>query len=304
MTRALSKRISAVVVYGLAVAMLFAACVPAEEDNDRIPKFDPEDNIMGEIQQEGVLKIGIEPDAAPWSSAVTGGRKVLPGPPLGFTVDLGQLVADSLGVDAEFVVPPDPKQLPEMVDDGRVDLAFPLIPITEDLLVEHGLTDPYWVAHQRLLVPAGSPIENVDDLDGTTVCSIANPESGVQIEALNPNIQDVIHAPGVHECQRLMRASEVDVITGPDILLLTIQDAQEGLELVGDELTTEGYGGVVSRGTGGFDGYVDGIFAEADKELDWTRLYAKWLSPVTGQDPPPFPTMNLEEAAALFPSDN
>jgi ABC-type amino acid transport substrate-binding protein len=286
----------------VAIALLLSACVPSEEDNDRIPNFDPEDNIMGQIQEEGVLKIGIDKGAAPWSSVPKTGENVS-GAPSGFTVELGQLVADSLGVDAQFVAPQDPATLPGMVDNGEVDIAFPLVPITEDLLVEHGLTDPYWVAHQRLLVPEDSAIDGIDDLAGDSVCSIANEETSVDLELLNPAIADIVLATDEHECLRLIRNGAVAAVTGPDILLLTIEAADDDLAIVGDQLSTEGYGAFVSRGTGGFDGYVDGIFAEADKELDWTKLYGKWITPITGEDPPPFPTMNLEEAAALFPAD-
>jgi ABC-type amino acid transport substrate-binding protein len=294
----------AILLCALASAAFFAACVPAEEENDRIPNFDPEENIMGQIQKDGVLKIGIEKDAAPWSSIPTSPGNPLSGPPSGFTVELGQLVADSLGVDAEFVVPDDPGTLPAMVESGDVDIAFPLVPITEDLLVQHGLTDPYWVAHQRLLVPNGSPIESIDDLAGQGVCSIANEETGADLELLNPAIDSMVRSTDAQECLQMIRDGEVAEVTGPDILLLTIEAVDGELAIVGDQLSTEGYGAVVSRGTGGFDGYVDGIFAEADKELDWTKLYGKWISPITGEDPPPFPTMNLEEAAALFPASD
>jgi ABC-type amino acid transport substrate-binding protein len=270
--------------------------VPPEEDNDRIPNFDPEENIMGQIQEEGVLRVGLESDVPPWSSTASG-------VPTGFTVDLGLLVADSLGVDADFVTA-DREVLPAMVADGDVDMAFPLIPTTEDLLIEHGLTDPYFVAHQRLLVKEGSSISEVEDLAGKEVCSLANEVTGADLEVLNPAIGDVVEATNETECRDLIANDRVDAVTGPDILLLSIAGQEDGLTIVGEQLSTEGYGAVVSRGTGGFDGYVDGVLAEADKELYWTELYEKWISPVTGEDePPPFPTMNLEEAAALFPSE-
>jgi ABC-type amino acid transport substrate-binding protein len=278
----------------IALVFTFAACVPAEEDNDRIPNFDPEDNIMGQIQEDGELRIGIEGDASPWSSSEGGAVQ-------GFNVDLGLLVADALGVEAEFLVA-EREELPAMVADGDVHLAFPLVPTTEEFLIDHGLTDPYFVAHQRLLVPEDSGIEGVEDLDGRDVCSLANEDTGADVELLNPDVGEVVTTSDERECLRLLNEGRVDAVVGPDILLLAVAEDADGTVVVGDQLTTEGYGAVVSRGTGGFDGYVDGIFAEADKELEWTELYRKWISPITGEEPPPFPTMNLEEAAALFPA--
>jgi ABC-type amino acid transport substrate-binding protein len=283
------------IVCCIALALSSAGCVPAEDENDRVPKFDPEENIMGEIQREGVLRIGIESEMPPWSSTATGAAS-------GFNVDLGQLVADSLGVDAEFV-PAERTELPALVADGDVDIAFPLIPTTEDLLIEHGLTDPYFVAHQRLLVREGAGISEVEDLTSKDVCSLANDETSADLAQLNPGIGEVVATTEVQECLDLIATDRVDAVTGADILLLSIAEQEEGLTIVGDQLSTEGYGAVLSRGTGGFDGFVDGVFAEADKELYWTELYERWVSPVTGEEEaPPFPTMNLEEAAALFPS--
>jgi ABC-type amino acid transport substrate-binding protein len=277
----------------LLFALVLSGCVPAEEDDDRIVNFDAEENLMGRIQDRGVLRIGIEADVPPWASSEIGD-------PEGFTVDLGQLVADSLGVDAEFVTA-DRSLLPAMVVDGDVDIAFPLIPTTEELLIEYGLTDPYFVAHQRLLVSAGSEIAGVDDLSGQDVCSVANNDTGVDLETLNPAIEEVVIATTAEECLDLITAGQVEAVTGPDLILLSLASQEDGFEIVGDDLTTEGYGAVVSRGTGGFDGFVDGVFAEADREFYWTELYEQWVSPVTGEPAPPFPTMNLEEAATLFP---
>lgn len=136
----------------LVCAALLASCVPAEESNDRIKRYDPEDSIMGEIQTRGVLRIGIPSDYPPFAIVDEGSE------PEGFVVDLGVLAAESLGVEAEFQPYPNAELLPLIEDDPKecdrdtvVDLVFPMNPITEDLVQNYTVTDPYWVGHSREL---------------------------------------------------------------------------------------------------------------------------------------------------------
>jgi ABC-type amino acid transport substrate-binding protein len=271
-----------------AVGLALAACEPPPIDDDSINRYDPAENLMGEIQRDGLLRVGVLAGLPPWSSDDAG-----------FTVDLGRMVADELGVDVTYVSA-ESDELIEMVRNGDVHLAFPMVPITEGLLEDNGLTDPYWVAHQRLLVPAGEPISGVDDLDGAAVCSLATEGVEVDIATLNPDVGEVIEADAAG-CLEALQSGEVQAVTGPDILLLALKAQEPDSELVGDQLSTEGYGAVVGQGTGGFNGFVDAVLSEADREGRWADLYAKWVTPVSGDSPPDFPTMTLEEAAALFP---
>lgn len=140
--------------------LLLTACVPPEEDNDRIVRYDPEKTIMGEIQARGTLRVGL-PDGSDLEPAGHEGYCpfALEGPagPEGFLVDLASLVADSLGVEAEFVSASSSELLALVHARGKgpeseVDLAFPMFPITEGLVQRRTFTDPYWVGHSRHLV--------------------------------------------------------------------------------------------------------------------------------------------------------
>jgi len=140
------------------LCLLLGACVPPEESNDRVPRYDPEKTIMGQIQARGVLRVGV-PDHCPFATASEGGE------PEGFVVDLARLVADSLGVEAEFAVA-DSVELMEMVrvpaDDPAAetaaDIVFPLFPITERMVQRATVADPYWVGHSRRLVTPGGAV--------------------------------------------------------------------------------------------------------------------------------------------------
>lgn len=205
------------------VAALLAACVPPEVDDDSIPVFDPQETLAGKIQKRGVLVVGVEDDAPPIASS-SGAE------PEGFTVEMGRWLADGLGVDIEFV-PATTAELATMVSDHNVDVAFPLTPITEPALDEHLFSDPYFVAHQRLLVPASSPIGGVEDLSGRTVCEFID-ETGVEVAELNPEVSDTIRAGEPMECLERLEGGRVDAVSAPDIVLITlVARSDEELEM-------------------------------------------------------------------------
>jgi ABC-type amino acid transport substrate-binding protein len=138
-----------VVVVVCALALL-GACVPPEESNDRVKRYDPEENLMGQIQDRGVLRIGIPSDYPPFAIVEEGKE------PEGFLIGFGVLAAESLGVEAEFHPYPNDELLGLIADNPKkcareteVDLVFPMEPITEELIQSYTFTDPYWVGHTR-----------------------------------------------------------------------------------------------------------------------------------------------------------
>ncbi len=240
----------------LAVLALLSACVPAEEDNDRVVRYQPDKTVMGAIQEAGVLRVGLPADFGPWA--------IDDAAPEGFLVDLSELVADALGVRAEYEFL-DSAELLDAVhvtraeledDDGvleladaEIDLAFPMEPITEVLATTRTLSDPYWVGHTRTL-----------EVDGDAVA----------------HDRDVL----------LVNAAYVrgeGIVTGP-------QDS------------TEGYGAAVRTGSTAFGSIVSQVFNEADSEGEWVRFYETWLASYFEESEPPIPTMSVEDAAALHPA--
>jgi polar amino acid transport system substrate-binding protein len=275
----------------LVLVVLAAACVPPEDD-DSIPRFDPKETLAGKIQKRGVLVVGVEEDAGPVASVSGGGLE-------GFTVEMGRWLAEGLGVDAEFVAGTT-DELATMVSDDEVDVAFPMTPITEAALDEHLFSDPYFVAHQRLLVPESSAIGGVEDLSGQTVCEVPDP-TGVEVAGLNPDVADSMRADPV-DCLQELEAGRVDAISAADIVLIPlVARSGEPLEMVGDDLTTAGYGAMAGRDPLGLDSYIDSVFAEADQEGRWAELYAEWIGPYADDPEAEPPAMTFEEAAAINP---
>ncbi len=269
--------------------LALGACIPPDEDNDRIVSYD-EETVMGEVQAAGVLEVGVPSDLYPVAHFNADGELE------GFGVDLGREVAESLGVRARFITAPSAHLLSN-VRDEVLDVAFPSLAVTEQRVRNNAFTDPYFVGHQRLLVPPGSGIDDVDDLAGE-VCAMVDPATSVSLEALNPNVTVVT--------RKLCIGPEP--ATGLDLRLIQSlewhrqREDRRGHRITGDQLTTEGFAAVVVPGASAWVDYVDAVFDEHKAEGRWAASYERWIEPYLGAAGEP-PDMTVEEAAALFPSD-
>jgi polar amino acid transport system substrate-binding protein len=271
-----------------------SACVPAATQTNKVVHYDPTKTKMGEIQQRGNMVIGIPSDYFPFGYVASSGQ------PAGFTAGLGHLVAQVLGVSVRYVARPS-DQLLGLVDAGKADLVFPMIPITQQTAAAHPFSDPYYLAHQRLLVPHDSSIGGVSDLGSKKVCSAIDRQTEVPLTRLDPAVS-LISVTKPARCVTLLRSHRVAAATGPDVALLAIRHRLQDSQLVGDALTTEGYGAAASPCAPGLAQFATRVFATAKRNGQWARLYTKWVLPATGASAaPPAPTLTVIDAWDLFP---
>lgn len=280
-------------------ALLFASCVPAEGELDF-----GENSPMAAIQSAGVLRVAVPADRPPFASGDSVEAE-------GFAVDLARQLANRLGVELSVATLPISEMQeavggsdPTEFGDGRVDIAFTLEPLTQDLYKvtsqDEGfeVTTPYYVAHQRLLVPVGGA-DDLDDLEGKTVCSILHPVAGVPVEELVPGVE-VVTATAPAECTK----TGAEAMTAFDDVLLTAKallgSVGPDTEIVGDQLATVGYPLIVDQGMAG---YVSGMLNEIEEGGAWTQAYEDWIQPLSGDEAVP-PEITLEDAAAIYPSEH
>ena len=276
-----------------ALLLLCCACVSSAAPSRSVPSFDPTKTKMGEIQAKGRLIVGIPSDYYPFGFVRAGKAR-------GFTAALGGLVARALGVTARYVPLPADRLL-AAVDSGRADLVFPMTPITQTAVAAHPFSDPYYIAHQRLLVPQGSAVQQVTDLGGNRVCSAIDPETEIALDRLEPNVK-LLSVQHASECAAPLRSGRVAAATAADVALFALRAKLPGSRLVGDRLTTEGYGAAVNACDGGLAQFVSRVIGTAKTDGDWTRLYERWIRPASGSTyvPDP-PALTVIDAWDLFP---
>lgn len=252
---------------------------------------------MGEIQAAGSMRIGIATESAPFASG-KGGR------PEGFAVDLARLIAGTLGVDPEISLGSSGALLAQ-IQEEELDIAFSLQPLTEEVLKETPFSDPYYLGHQRLLTPKASGASRLDDVADGRICSHAS-DTGLDIEKLLVDAR-VTQVDDVDDCVGLLETNKIDAVTAHDVLLMDVMaklsESKAGeYSIVGDQLTTEGYGIAVAPGAGSFVEYLNNVLREAEEGGKWAESYRRWLRPYSGE-PPRLPDLTAEEAAALYPGE-
>lgn len=292
----------------LVCALAVGACVSPPEDIDRVPNFDPTETLMGEIQQRGMLRIGISEDSgAPFVISDEASFELE-----GFLPALSQEVADALGVEVEYLfLDENDEILPGRPEEtAPVDISFVSIPATEELAKGHPLTHPYWVAHQRVLAPIDSGIEEWTDIEGS-FCAILDEETGFDPSEGDPGLERIDGT--VPECASMLKKGEVEAVTAPDIDLMDVWAALENCQqpcepssdyaIVGDELTTAGYSAMLPVGSPGWTNFVNATWGEAEAEGRWFDYYEEWIAPF-GIVLDEAPDMRIEEAAGLFPCES
>jgi polar amino acid transport system substrate-binding protein len=287
-------------------ALVLGACVAPPEDIDRVPDFDPAETLMGQIQERGELLVGIADDIGiplVMADATTFEKK-------GFAIDLGQEIADALGVKLEVVfLDEEDSILPGRIgEESPADISFVSLPATEELAKAHPLTHPYWVAHQRVLAPVDSGIEEWTDIEGS-YCSTEDDGTGFDLTGPNPALEAVTGTP--QECAGMLKAGDVEAISAPDLDLIrawaALGDCEQPCEpspqyeIVGDELTTVGYSAMLPVGSPGWTNFVNATWGEAEAEGRWLEYYEEWIAPF-GIELEEAPDMTIEEAAGLFPT--
>jgi len=285
-----TARISRAAHVALALlALIVAACVPADQSIDLRRDY-PEDTTMGIIQADGELVVGIPENAPPLGKLNAEGRAD------GLSVELGAFIAETLGVEPRWVGGTN-SDLLALAEIGSIDLAFVTNPLTEEIVKEHNFAGPYYIGHQRLLVRAG------EDSRGAAkgpVCAALNPDVATDLTATRPALK-IIAVPRIESCLDLLESGAARAATAVDASLVRLEQALgDDWRIVGDELSTVGYGAVVPPRVPGYQRFVAAVLGRAEREEVWSDAYARLLQPHLGPSEPP--PLSVEEAAALHPS--
>jgi glutamate transport system substrate-binding protein len=290
----------------IAVAMLvlaaltLAAC--GDDDDDEgdgevaaVEEEFPAGSTPAELQEAGEIRIGVKYDVPPF-----GLNNPETGEVEGFDVDLGNYIADRLGVEATFREATSDNRIPLLVD-GTIDLILSTMTITEERDLEIDFSEPYYVANGDVLVPEGSDIRNIEDLNGQRVCTTLGSTYADTVEKEAPQA-DLRLVDLYSECFDQIQTGAVDAISTDDVILTGMRIQDPSLEILGLEYTTEPYGAGITDGDTEMKQFVDESIQAFIDDGTWQETYDKWVGqyiPEEQQQGPP--TITLKEALKLFP---
>lgn len=185
----------------------------------------------------------------------------------GFDVDVATYIADHLGFeesDLRFVEVPSAareyvlmkgevpeEELPDLEDEvidalevDEVDMVIATYSITPARGRMVNFAGPYYVARQDIMVQAGDDsIDDVRDLDGTTICQGAGSNSANRIVEGRGVGADIEEPPTYGECFDLLEDGTIDAVSTDDLILAGFAlDNPEAFRMVNAPFTAERYG--------------------------------------------------------------
>jgi glutamate transport system substrate-binding protein len=282
-----AKRFAIVLV---ALAIAAGACANDENgtDNGAQASFAP-DSYMARIQNKGTITIGVKFDQPQFGFKNLTTDKVE-----GFDIDMAKQVANALGVKTKFVEAISKNRIPFLLE-GKVDIVFATMTINDERKKQIDFSDVYYVAEQSFLSRKGENI-TVDTAAGKKVCTAKGSTSELNLPAIQPDVKMVLQ-DGYAQCAQLLRNKQVDAVSTDDVILLgLLKGNKDTFQISSDTFSTEPYGAGMKKGNPEFVDFVNGVIQDVKSDGTWARMYRKWVSPVTGKEPPPPPPAEVEFA--------
>lgn len=294
-TRTRTLRLAAV---GAAAALALSACGDAGSDDEGAdtPEVDvatdaaadfPEGSPMAEFADSGEITIGVKFD-----QPGIGFKGATDDIPVGFDIEMGKILAGSLGIapeDVDWVETISDNREP-FLQSGEVDLVIASYSITDDREKIVGQAGPYYTTGQQLLVAADNDdIKTVDDLQGKEVCSVTGSTSLDNVEEAGavPRGFDTYS-----QCRDQILDGTVDAMTTDgSILLGYVAENPDELKVVGPEFSEENYGVGYSKDEPDMCGWITDTIGAAEDDGTWAEAFEATLGQ-SGVDTPEPPKMN------------
>jgi polar amino acid transport system substrate-binding protein len=176
------------------------------------------------------------------------------------------------------------------VQSKEVDIVVNTLSITCARQQQIAFSSPYLTAQQRIMVPIGSGIREVEDLAGQRICTSAGSttervlkELPVAQQAADP--MEVVTESNIADCVIRLQQGQVSAVSTDDIILagLSAQDPQT--EVVGRVLDTTDLGIGINNEYPDLVQFVNAVLEQGRQDGSLEASYAEWLG--RRLNPPP-----------------
>ncbi len=245
-------------------------------------------SYMAELQQKGKIVVGVKFDVPQF-----GFNNPTTNTVEGFDVDMAKEIAKALGVKDEFVEAISKNRIP-FIQEGKVDIVFSTMTITDERKKQIDFSDVYYVAAQSFLNKKGQDPMTVKTAAGKKVCTAKGSTSELNLPAVQPDVEMVLQ-DAYAQCVQLLRNDQVDAVSTDDVILLQfLKNDPDILQVSTETFSREPYGAGMKKGRSGFQAFVNGVIADLKSSGRWAAIYKKWVTPVTKKEPPEPPAADVK----------
>lgn len=187
-------------------------------------------NIRSDLASSGRLRVGIN-----FGNALLT-RRDSAGIPGGIAVDLAQELARRLDVPMDIVSYESAGKMADGAKDGAWDVAF--LATDPDRANEITFAPPYLEIETTYLVPPGSPLRNIADVDREGVRVAVSEKSAYDLYLTRElKRATLVRAPGVNASVELYFAEKLDALSGLKPSLVEVADRQPGARVLDGRFT-------------------------------------------------------------------
>lgn len=236
---------------------------------------------MEALNKAGSIKIGTKFDQPGF------GLKGLDGKPAGFDVEVGKIIAGTLGIPEDKItwVETPSKNRETAIQNGEVDLVVATYTINDKRKESVSFAGPYYIAGQQLMVAKdNSKITKPEDLKTNTdqkVCSVAGSTPAENIKQYLGDPGQLVTFDIYDKCVDALGTGQVQVVTTDNVILLGYVGKSDGkYKMAGEKFTEEPYGIGIKKADVKFCEFIDK--ALADNEDAYKKAWADTAGAVEG----------------------
>jgi polar amino acid transport system substrate-binding protein len=245
----------------------------------------PAGSTMARIAERGRLIAGVDQ-----GKYLAGYRDPQTGELRGSDIDIVHTIAQAVLGDpdkVQFVVL-DIADRVAALERGEVDVVVDHFTVTCARQRTVEFSTPYLPAVQRLLVPVGSGVREIEDLAGQRLCTSRGSTTEDSLRAL-PVELDLLTLRGIPDCMVALERGQVAAVSSDEVILagLAAQDPQT--EIVGRPLAEQAYAVGMRRDQPDLVRFVNGLLERSREDGSLAESNQRWLGSVLDPVPQPPP---------------
>lgn len=239
------------------------------------------------IKRRGRLVVGIDQ-----SLYLLSYRDTASGELQGLEVDLARAIADDIfgenhsgtnTLDLRFV---DSAARTDALNNGEVDVVIRTMSITPERARKIDFSTPYLVSRVRVLVPRDRGVEDINGLDGKTVCIVDGTNLSQIARTFTPH-SALLSTRSWSDCLMATQQFQADAIVADDSILAGLSAQDPYATILPGTLATQYYGVGVAKGQDDLVRQVNATLERMRNDGTWSELYSTWLGGSIAESAPP-----------------